>query len=102
LLKGQAIGRFAGLMEGVLQKYAQANNGQFPSELSQLQPYCDPNAEAILQQRYEIKPASILPPSTVKELNIKTDWVIAGKQTVASNTGDYVAIWADGESYFWH
>jgi RNA polymerase sigma factor (sigma-70 family) len=102
LLKSQAIGRFAGLMQGVLRKYAQANNGQFPSDLSQLESYCDPNVEAILQQRYEIKPSSILPPSTVKDLNIKTDWVIAGKQPVASNTADYVAIWADGESYFWN
>jgi len=102
LLKSQAIGKFAGVMQGVLQKYAQANNGQFPSDLSQLQPYCDPNVETILQQRYEIKPASILPRSTVKDLDIKTDWVIAGKQTIASNTGDYIAIWANGESYFWH
>ncbi len=99
-LKSQAEGRFAGFVQTVLQKYVQAKHGQFPTDLSQLQPYCDPKVEDILQQRYEIKPASVLSASSVKALNIKTDWVIAGKEPVASNTAVRIAIYADGYSYF--
>jgi hypothetical protein len=100
-LKSQAAGRFAQIVQAALQKYSLANNGQFPGDLSQLQPYCDAEVEEILQQRYEIKPASILPADSVRELNIKTDWVIAGKESVASNTADHIAIYPGGNSYFW-
>lgn len=100
-LKVQAEPRFAEVVQQVLQRYAQANGGQFPSDLAQLQPYCDADIEDILQQRYEIKPASILPASSVKDQRIKTDWVIAGKDPVASNTADHIAIYTNGYTYFW-
>ena len=100
-LKSQAEMRFAAPVEEALQKYAQANNSKFPGELSQLRPYCDPEVEDILQQRYEIKPASVLPASAVKVQNISTDWVIAGKKPIASNTGDRIAIYTGGYTYFW-
>ena len=100
-LKPQAEVRFAQTVEQALQNYAQANGGQFPSDLSQLQPYCNSNVEDILQQRYEIKPATILPASSGNAQHIKTDWVIAGKQPIASNSGDHIAIYTSGYSYFW-
>jgi hypothetical protein len=100
-LKGQAEGRFALAVQTVLQKYSQANNGQFPTDLSQLQPFCDPSVKDILKQRYEIKPASILPASQVRDLNIKTDWVIAGKKPIASNSADHLAIFNEGYTFFW-
>jgi hypothetical protein len=100
-LKSQAEDRFAQVVQTVLQKYSQANNGQFPTDLTQLQPYCDPSVEDILQQRYEIRPASILPATQVKDLNIKTDWVIAGKEPIASNSADHLAIFNEGYAFFW-
>lgn len=100
-LKMQAEARFAEIVERVLQKYSHANGGQFPSDLSQLQPYCEADVEDILQRRYEIKPARILPASSVKSQDIKTDWVIAGKDTVSSNTADHIAIYTNGYTYFW-
>lgn len=100
-LKGQATPRFAQVVEKILQNYAQANGGQFPSKLSQLQPYCDAEVEAILQERYEIKPATILPASAVRDQQIKTDWVVAGKEPIASNTADRIAIYTNGYTYFW-
>jgi hypothetical protein len=100
-LKSQAEYRFAQVVESVLQKYSQANNGQFPTDLSQLQPYCDRSVEDILQQRYEIKSASILPASQARDLNIKTEWVIAGKEPIASNSADHLAIFNEGYTFFW-
>lgn len=100
-LKTQAEPRFAEVVENALQKFSQAHNGQFPGDLSQLQPYCDASVDKILQQRYEIKPASILPASSVKSQSIKTDWVIAGKDPVASNTADHIAIYTNSYTYFW-
>lgn len=100
-LKSQAEPRFAQVVEKILQNYAQANGGQFPGHLSQLQPYCDADVEGILQERYEIKPATILPASAVKDQQIKTDWVVAGKEPIASNTADHIAIYTNGYTYFW-
>lgn len=100
-LKSQAEGRFAQVVQTAIQDYAQANGGQFPRELSQLQPYCNTGVEDILEQRYEIKPASILPPSSLRDLNPKTDWIIAGKEPVASNTADHIAIYAGGYTFLW-
>jgi len=100
-LKSQAAGRFAQVVQTALQDYAAANNGQFPRDFSQLNPYCDAGMEEILQQHYEIKPASILPANSANGLDIKTDWVIAGKEPVASNTADHIAIYTNGYTYFW-
>jgi hypothetical protein len=57
--------------------------------------------EDILQQRYEIKSASILPASQARDLNIKTEWVIAGKEPIASNSADHLAIFNEGYTFFW-
>jgi RNA polymerase sigma factor (sigma-70 family) len=79
-LRSEAESDFGVNIQIALRKYSDANHGQFPTDLSQLQPYCDPNVEDILQQLYEIKPASILPASQVKAMNIKTDWVVIRKK----------------------
>ena len=100
-LKSQAAGRFAQVVQTALQDYARANDGQFPRDLSQLRPYCDPSVEEIIQQRYEIQPVSTLPASSLRELSTKTDWVIVGKEPVASNTADHIVIYAGGYTYLW-
>jgi RNA polymerase sigma factor (sigma-70 family) len=52
---------FASMLKTALSQYMQANNGQFPTDLSQLQPYfASPVDDAILQ-RWEITPASTVP-----------------------------------------
>lgn len=101
-LKGQAEGRFAEPVEQALRAYAAANDGKFPTALSQLQPYCDADVEEILQERYEIKPASILPADSVKTImGKKPDWVIAAKNKVNAGSADRLAIYAEGYAYFW-
>jgi hypothetical protein len=100
-LKSQAISRFANVVSPILQKYAGANHGRFPRELSQLRAFCDPDVAAILQQRYEIKPGSVLPPSALRDQGVKTDWVVAGKDTVQAGSADHLAIYTNGYSFFW-
>jgi RNA polymerase sigma factor (sigma-70 family) len=99
-LRSQAESDFGVNIQIALRKYADASHGQFPTDLSQLRPYCDANAADILQQLYEIKPASILPASRVKELNIKTDWVVVRKQRAIPNSTSRGAYFAGG-SVWW-
>jgi len=61
-----------------LRKYAQDNNGQFPTDLSQLKPYFKSPIDDAILQRYEILPASNL----VSELQPGGDWVITQKAPV--------------------
>jgi RNA polymerase sigma factor (sigma-70 family) len=96
LLDWGAEGTFGGFIQNGLQKYANANNGQFPTGLSQLGPYCEPDVEDILQQLYVIKPASILPASVVKDLKIETDWVVTRRKRVVSNSTSRNAYFASG------
>lgn len=44
-----------------VRQYEQANNGQFPTEIFQLQPYFDPPADDSILQRWQVAPASTVP-----------------------------------------
>jgi len=60
-LRRAAENDFASLVQPALTKYLKANNDQFPTDLSQLEPYfTSPVGEDILQ-RWEIAPASANP-----------------------------------------
>jgi RNA polymerase sigma factor (sigma-70 family) len=62
-----------GRLGSALRKYAKANNGEFPTDLSQLKPYLKTPIDDEVLQRYEILPAS----SLVSELRpAGEDWVI--------------------------
>jgi len=61
-LRGAAEGEFMTLeLKPALNQYAQANNGQFPTDLSQLQPYFNPPVDASVLQRWEVVPQSAVP-----------------------------------------
>jgi RNA polymerase sigma factor (sigma-70 family) len=47
-------------LQPALQQYGQANNGQFPADLSQLQSYFNPPVDDLILQRWEIAPASAI------------------------------------------
>ena len=81
-LRARADGHFARMAFPALQQYAQANGGQFPTDLSQLKPYfASPIDDAILQ-RYEIVPAK----SLVSYLaDLGGDWLITEKAPVNMN-----------------
>ena len=77
-LRANAEMRVFGTLSSALRKYAQENNGQFPTDLSQLKPYFKSPIDDAILQRYEILPASNL----VSELQPGGDWVITQKAPV--------------------
>ena len=59
-LKFSAVNEVGDSVLKAANEYSQANNGKFPDHLSELQPYCDPDIESLLEQQYEIAPSSIV------------------------------------------
>jgi RNA polymerase sigma factor (sigma-70 family) len=61
-LRGAGENKFAGTMlQPALQKFLQANNGQFPTDIAQLQPYFNSPVDDAILQRWEISPSSAVP-----------------------------------------
>ena len=72
--------KFANSAFKALKRYAAANNGDFPADLSKLKPYFEsPIADAILE-RYHIVPAKSLPLTFLQETG--RDWVVTQKVPV--------------------
>jgi len=76
--RGNAELRVRNILYGALRQYGQANNGQFPSALSQLSPYFRVPVEDAILDRYEI----VREDSLVSELQHGEDWVITQKAPV--------------------
>src|SRR5258708_14074376 len=53
-LRSAAKGEFAGALQNALRNYAQASNGQLPTDLSQLKPYFGSAIDDSVLQRYEL------------------------------------------------
>ena len=70
--------RVLDLLAGALSNYSKANNGQFPSALSQLSPYFKSPVDDAILDRYEIVRAD----SLAAELQRGDDWVITQKAPV--------------------
>jgi hypothetical protein len=93
-------------------EYSQANNRKFPDDLSELQPYCDPDIENLLEQLYEIAPSSIVydTPSKIyngvtisaAELppNILGQWVITRKVRPNPTSTTRIALFTGGFDYW--
>ncbi len=85
-LRRTAESNFAQLTQTALSKFAEANNGQFPTDLSQLQPYYSSPMDSAILQRWEIAPGSVNPgvsigPTVITEISpvdaaLDTRWSI--------------------------
>ena len=82
LLRMDGDGEFARRAKPALQQYVQANNGQFPTDLSQLKPYFESPIDDAILQRYGIVPAKSLV-SSLAELG--GDQLITEKVPVNTN-----------------
>jgi hypothetical protein len=76
-LRDKGGSRFASKLGGPLGKYMQANNGQWPSDIFQLESYFDPPVDHALLERWEIVPKTAFPGR-----EFATDWVITEKSAV--------------------
>jgi len=90
-LRGAAENKFASMLHQALGKYMQANSGQFPTDLSQLQSYFDSPVDDDILQRWEIAPASTVPNIGVGGPNIITE-----KTAVDDLLDTRISIGADG------
>jgi RNA polymerase sigma factor (sigma-70 family) len=77
-LRANTEDNMLGLLASAARKYAKDNDGQFPSDLSQLKPYFKSPVENAILQRYEIVPTRNLVP----ELQPGGDWAITQKSAV--------------------
>ncbi len=65
------------MLKEALTGYLQSNNGSFPTDLAQLQPYFKPPLDDAVLQRWEIAPAS-----TIENLGLGGDAVITQKAPI--------------------
>jgi len=73
IASAKAAGKF---LDG-LKRYLSKNNGQFPSDISELASYLPQSMDASILSRWEIRPAS-----EVKNHNLKGEWLIVEKTAV--------------------
>lgn len=88
----QAATQFGMVVQGPLREFAGANNGQFPANLSQLEPYFKQPADGTVLQRYQIIPGIYLGDAA----GGFGGWVITQKALVDEQEDSHVAIAADG------
>ena len=89
------LSAFSMFIRGAVVKYAEANHGQFPDDLSRLQPYCEPAAGNMLVQLYEIEPAAVVKDPMA---HVTGDWIITRKVKVNPDSTRRLAIFNDGGS----
>ena len=76
-LRGAAEGKFIQLLQPALKQFLAANNEQFPTDLSQLQPYFKSAVDPAILQRYEIVPSE-----SISNVKLGGAWVITQKGPV--------------------
>jgi hypothetical protein len=76
-LRNIAEGKLAEEIRPALTQYAKENNGQFPTELSQLQPFFKSPVDDALLQRWEIAPADKVP-----NVRMGGDWIVTQRAAV--------------------
>ena len=74
-LRQLAEERFSRHLQAALRKYLEAHNSQAPTELAQVQPYCEPPMDDALLQRWKIAPASEVPYVRIGT----SDWIVTQK-----------------------
>lgn len=90
-LRGTAENDFALILKDGLSKYMKDSNGQFPTDLSQLQSYFTTHVDGAMLSRWEIVPQSALPNN-----QMGGDWVITEKAPVDPDLDNRWAIGQHG------
>jgi hypothetical protein len=75
-----------------LQQYAKDNDGHFPADLSELEPYFKSPVDDSILQRWEILPMSSLPDT----IRVDGDWAITQKEPINPGMDQRVAIGMNG------
>ena len=94
-LRNAAEQNFRPMIQSALRQYIQANNGQFPTDLSQLQSYFNLPVDAAILQRWQILPAADFPNTSVG-----ADWVVTQKAAVDDKYDECLVLGPDGGGGF--
>jgi hypothetical protein len=92
-LRAVAESRFMPMAFKALQQYAKANNGQFPSDVRQLQPFFPSPIDGAILRRFEIVPANSLIPDLAQTGG---DWLMTQKAPVNKSFDMRLAIGLTG------
>ncbi len=90
-VRRMAENAFVSAAQGALGKYMKANNEQFPTELTQLQPFFDTPMDPAILQRWEILPQTAMP-----NMNMGGDWIITEKAPVDRELDSHSAFGPNG------
>lgn len=90
VLRGTAEGKFTRMAYKALQKFGEANDGQFPTDLSQLQSYFETPVDDAILQRYVIVPSRSL--TFLTDGWTGGDWVVTQRAPVNGKWDSRVAI----------
>jgi len=74
-LRLAAENRLVSRLRPALRQYMEANNSQFPTDLSQLQPYLESPADYVMLQRWRIAPAD-----EVRNVRVGGDWIVTQRR----------------------
>ena len=87
-LRMEGATKFCVMISEALAKYRQANNGNFPTDLVQLQPYFNSEADSSILQRYQMIPSIYLGNG---EASLTGEWAITQKAPVDAKRSDLYA-----------
>ncbi len=91
-MRGNAEGRFRPMAYAALKKYLAANDGKFPTDVVQLQPFFESPVDEAILQRYMTVPAKSLP--FLDKDWTGGDWVITQKTPINEKWDSRMAIGA--------
>ena len=98
-LRTSAKTEFAGITQSALRGYAQANNGQAPTEMSQLKPYFGASVDDSVFQRYQLgEGGTVSEVATPQDTQDETYFQI-GMNTINSSSRDEDALQAAVEAF---
>jgi RNA polymerase sigma factor (sigma-70 family) len=91
-LRSSAKGDFASMVQSALRSYAQANNGQSPVDMSQLQPYFAAPVDNSVLQRYELaQPGTVTEKASPLD-NQNDNYYQISMDTVTGRSGNEITL----------
>jgi RNA polymerase sigma factor (sigma-70 family) len=90
-LRNAAEDKVAGLVQPALEQYLKANDGKFPTDLSQLQDYLKTPLDPAILQRFGIFPSGAVP-----NVGMGGDWIITQKTFVDPDYDTHFVIGPNG------
>ena len=90
-LRTTAQNKVGKVLQPALAKYLKENNGNFPSQLSELQGYLEPPIDSNILQRYAIVPASSIP-----SVKVGGKWAITLPTPIDPDNDKQIVIGPDG------